>query len=52
MILVAGVSLFVALFLREYRIPALLHINNNPAVGVCLVEGLVQCADETLLYIA
>jgi len=39
-----GQSDLTALLRREHRFPVLLHIDDNPALGISLVEGLIQHA--------
>ncbi len=35
-------------FEREHPVPVVLHIHNNPAIGISLVEGLVQLSDVAI----
>ena len=32
----------------KYCLPVLLHVHNNPAIGISLVENLVQLADVAI----
>jgi hypothetical protein len=39
------------LFFRKYGVPVILHRNDNPAIGICLVQRLVQRADVAFAVI-